>query len=215
MTALVQVIHPDNHVWTVTRRFAPWQRVIQPVNIPAGDYKRYRFAPPRPRRTPAEWRHERRDQRKSQHDREIRGWQWLYLAPLPLVAGLAGQALEALVVGLQILVWLVLLPFALLEVIALLVCGLVLGALRLTGLARARVDVVCRAAGERILSLSVLTVRGSGTAGQLAKALSDHLWKVQRPFDPYRDPVTVALLSRAGTHVVRHHSVWSPSVPAS
>ncbi|MGI6876091.1 hypothetical protein [Amycolatopsis sp. 3B14] len=218
MTAQVQVIHPDDHVWTLTRRFAPWKRVVQPMNIASGEYDRYRAVRTDPRRTPSEWRQERREQRKAK-DREIRGWEWLYLAPLLLVAGLAGQVLEAVVAGLQLLVWLVLVPFALLEMLAQLLCGLVLGALRLTGAARSRLDVVCRVPGDRIVSLTVLTVRGSGATGQLAKALSGHLWQAQRPFDPYRDPVVVALLARAGTHVVRHDSVWqtvsSPSVPAS
>ncbi|MFD4192799.1 hypothetical protein [Amycolatopsis thermoflava] len=218
MTAQVQVIHPDDHVWTLTRRFAPWKRVVQPMNIASGEYDRYRAVRTDPRRTPSEWRQERREQRKAK-DREIRGWEWLYLAPLLLVAGRAGQVLEAVVAGLQLLVWLVLVPFALLEMLAQLLCGLVLGALRLTGAARSRLDVVCRVPGDRIVSLTVLTVRGSGAAGQLATALSGHLWQAQRPFDPYQDPVVVALLARAGTHVVRHDSVWqtvsSPSVPAS
>ncbi|GHE95713.1 hypothetical protein GCM10017786_30220 [Amycolatopsis deserti] len=219
----MQVNHPDDHVWTLTRRFAPWKRVIQPMNIAEGEYRRYRVAAPDPRRKPSEWRHQRREQRRTAREqkldaRKITGWRWLYMGPLLVVAvlavAIAGYVVEAVVTGLQILVWLVLLPFALLEVLAQLVCGLVLGALRLVGAARSRVDVVCRARG-RITSLTVLTVRGSGAAGDLAKALSDHLWKVQRPFDPYRDPVTVALLTRAGTHVVRHDSVWSPSVPVS
>ncbi|AIJ20887.1 hypothetical protein AMETH_0795 [Amycolatopsis methanolica 239] len=69
--------------------------------------------------------------------------------------------LEAVVAGLQLLVWLVLVPFALLEMLAELLCGLVLDALRLTGAARSRLDVVCRVPGDRIVSLTVLTVRGA------------------------------------------------------
>lgn len=49
--------------------------------------------------------------------------------------------------GLQLLAWLVLVPFALLEMLAELLCGLVLDALRLTGAARSRLDVVCRVPG--------------------------------------------------------------------
>ncbi|MDQ0377423.1 hypothetical protein [Amycolatopsis thermophila] len=223
MTALVQVIHPGDHVWTLKRRFVPWQRVVQPVNIASGEYRPYRAVRTDTRRTPSEWRQERREQRRTAREdkldpRRVSGWRWLYLGPLLLVAilviGAVGQVVEAVVVGAQILVWLVLMPFALLEVLAQWLCGLVLRALRLTGAVRSRVDVVCRVPGDRIVSLTVLAVPGFATAGHLARALTDHLWKVQRPFDPQRDPVAVALLNHAGTQVVRHDSVWTgPSSP--
>ncbi|GAB3579381.1 hypothetical protein GCM10027445_47860 [Amycolatopsis endophytica] len=91
----MQVIHLDDHVWTLTRGFAPWKSLVQPMNIAPGEYHRYRALPADPRRTTAEWRKERREQRKTgRQDRGTSGWHWLCLAPLLLVVGLAGQIVK-------------------------------------------------------------------------------------------------------------------------
>ncbi|GAB3579384.1 hypothetical protein GCM10027445_47870 [Amycolatopsis endophytica] len=69
-----------------------------------------------------------------------------------------------------------LVPFALLEMLAQVLCGLVMSVLRLIGVVRGRVDVVCRVPGEKIVPQPVLAVPGSGAAGHLSPRRCRTTW---------------------------------------
>lgn len=202
--------------WTVHRRTTPWQRLIQPANLAVFDYSRYRVAPAREnvfdrskRRRAARQERQEAKQRK----REVHGWQWLYLAPLLIVAvlvvGFAGQVVEAVVYLGVLLLWAVLMPFYLAELLVRTLLGAGLWLARLTGLARTRVDLVGQAGG--IKSLTKVLVPGWGNAGHLVQALADQRRTAATPFDP-RDPAVWALLGGARAEVVEHASVWANPV---
>ncbi|TVT42422.1 hypothetical protein FNH05_22315 [Amycolatopsis rhizosphaerae] len=198
--------------WSIRRKFTPWHRVFQPVNLASGTYLRYRVEQPSEKQRNAlanakQRREKRKAERESRRDeREISGWQWLYLLPLLLVAafavGAVGQAVEAFVYLVQFLIWLVVLPFYLVELLLRFVVGGVLWLARATGLARTRIDVV--GGGERIASLTRILVPGYGNAGHLVRALGETRSKASWPFDPVREPEVARLLAGARAEVVEH-----------
>ncbi|NKQ57945.1 hypothetical protein HFP15_34300 [Amycolatopsis sp. K13G38] len=117
--------------------------MVQPLNIAAGEYVRYRVRPPPEERVTAKERRQQRKQRRDARfgDRELKGWQWLLFPVLlagALVVGFVGEAVEALVALLRLVVWLVLLPFWFAELLARGAMGVPLWLARVTGLAGER-----------------------------------------------------------------------------
>jgi hypothetical protein len=200
---LVKITDKTGRRWTVARRWSPWRRVVQPINIPFRGYLRYGVTVPVPR-GPSRW--ERRG-RKTVSSESFLGAVAEFAGEI--ARGLAGLVwLVAVVVG-----WLVLLPCAVVEFCAQVVAGVVLWLLRLTRCVRSRVDVVSHyPRGGAISSLTVLTVSGFGEAGRLARAVAEEREAARTPFDPHR-PEFAALREKFGARVERHESGPVVAVP--
>ncbi|MEY7971301.1 hypothetical protein AB8O38_04790 [Saccharomonospora xinjiangensis] len=180
--------------WTVTRRLSPWRRVVQPINIPIRNYARYRVTPLVPEKPSGR---PRRKKNRTGEDSLLRSL-------VELVAELVMELVGLVWFFAVVVAWLVLLPFAFVELSAQVIVGAVLWLLRVSGVARSRVDVVARYRRTvNISSLTVLTTSGFGAAGRLAQALAEERRNATAPFDPHRGDVA-AILARFGGRVERH-----------
>ncbi|HVV14179.1 hypothetical protein [Amycolatopsis sp.] len=203
--------------WSVRRRWTPWHRLVQPFNIASGGYSRYRVGPETANlldraKTRRSGRKQERETKRE--ERKITGWHWLYMAPVlvvtVLVVGFAAQVLEALIYLVAVVIWLVLLPFYFVELLARFLAGIVLWLARVVGMARSRVDVV--GGLGQVKSLTKTLVPGYGSAGHLVRALTDQRRTSSVPFDP-RDPSVGTRLTGARAEVTEHASVWATPSP--
>ncbi|MEV6427388.1 hypothetical protein [Nocardia sp. NPDC051463] len=219
----MRVTDTGKRAWYLRRRFLPWRRLVQPFNIGMeGTYFRYKVpvgaAPPSgpravQRPTPrAARRQQRRDDREHKLDR-VEGWQWLYWFPLLLIVlalvALVGQVLELL----MFLLFLVLCVCASIELAVQLIVGTILVVPRMLGAVRSRVDVYTEH-GNRLASLTVLSVPGHWQARQLVVASAELRRSANWPFDPVHDPHVVMLLQQYRAEIIHHESLWSSPIPA-
>ncbi|MEV6911448.1 hypothetical protein [Amycolatopsis sp. NPDC051071] len=174
--------------WLIVRRFAPWLRRIRPFAI-VTESERYREVSFTRGRYTAEARLGFED--------------WLML-------GFAGVQATGLA--------LVLSPVLLVEIAAWLLAGSALWLVRLTGLVRARVDLIAPPPAVRSLApVRVLSVPLSA-ADRLARELAT-LIETTPDFDPENEPRVRKLFSATGARVDRHFGLrWRLSgrrVPAA
>ncbi|WP_344425641.1 hypothetical protein [Amycolatopsis minnesotensis] len=207
--------------WELSRRLSPWRRVIQPINLAFGRYRRYQVVPiggaeetprERARRERAIRASERREIREGMMDRG--GWwllAWPALALWQLIAGFCSTVADRASQWFRVVSAVVLLPFALVELIAQLLAGGVLLLARAIGMARSRVDVLAHPQHfEAVHSLTVLSVAGFGAAGKLVEALRQHLARTNQPFEPAKDQYLAGMLAHFGATVEQHVGMSIP-----
>ncbi|WP_181775741.1 hypothetical protein [Amycolatopsis pittospori] len=186
----MRVSGADGGEWLIVRRFAPWLRRIRPFAI-VTESERYREVSfTRHRGRPAA------EERLGFED-------WLMLA----IAGAHAAGL-ALVVS----------PALLVELVAWTSAGAFLWLARLTGLVRARVDLIAPPPATRSLApVRVLSVPRSA-ADRLTRELGE-LIESTPDFDPENEPRVRKLFSATGARVDRHFGLpWRLSgrrVPAA
>ncbi len=169
----MRVIGTDGGEWLIVRRFAPWLRRIRPFAL-VTESERYREVSFTRGRFAAEGRLGFED--------------WLML-------GFAGAQAAGLALLLS--------PFVLTEIVAWLVAGAVLLLARLTGLVRARVDLIAPPPAVRSLApVRVLSVPRSAS-GSLVRELAT-LVETTPGFDPENEPRVRKLFSATGARVDRH-----------
>lgn len=207
--------------WELSRRLSPWRRIIQPINLAFGRYRRYQVVPiggveetprQRKRRERAGRAAERREIREGMMDRG--GWwllAWPALALWQLITGFFSTVAYRSGQWFRVISAVVLLPFALVELIAQLLAGGVLLLARVTGMARSRVDVLAHPEHfEAVHSLTVLSVAGFGAAGKLVEALQQHLTRTNQPFEPAKDQYLAGMLAHFGARVEQHVGMSIP-----
>jgi hypothetical protein len=211
----VRVKDTGGYSWVITRRLSPWRRKVQPVNYAFGRYHRFRVVPlggveESARAVAKRERVQRReDRRRRLLDMEDRGGFWLLLFPVLLAVNTFATAIsrtswEIRTKG-KFLIGILLLPFALVELLAQLIAGGALLLARVTGMARSRVDVLAEDKEIADLhSLTVLTLPGFSAAGELVSALAQQRAKADRPFDPRQDPELGAMFGHFKVRVEEH-----------
>ncbi|MFK0246427.1 hypothetical protein ACIQUM_17135 [Amycolatopsis azurea] len=171
----MRVTDADGGEWLIVRRFAPWLRRIRPFAIVA-ERERYREV--------SFTRHRGRSVERERPSLEDL-----------LVLGIVGAYT----------VWLTLLlsPFLLTELLAWMVTGAVLWLVRLTGLARARIDLVAPPPAERSLAPVRVVLVPRAAAARLTRELAT-LIETTPDFDPENEPRVRKLFSATGARVERH-----------
>ncbi|EMD28686.1 hypothetical protein [Amycolatopsis azurea] len=171
----MRVTDADGGEWLIVRRFAPWLRRVRPLAI-ATESDRYREV--------AFTRHRGRSadkERLSFEDLLVLGIVLAYAAWLTLILS----------------------PFLLVELLAWTVTGAVLWLVRLTGLVRARIDLVAPPPAVRSLApVRVVLVPRAGAA-RLTRELGT-LIETTPDFDPENEPRVRKLFSATGARVERH-----------
>lgn len=175
------VLDAKGREWTVTRRFLPWRRVIEPVALATFRYRRRRLAqPPRPV--------------KHGGGKKSRGEVIFEMVLTPILS--PHLILFWIFIA---LVLVVLLPLAGVELLAQLVVGGVLAVARALGWARYRVDVIAQT-GRDLHSETVLLLRDG--ARELVDAIRAERQTSERSYRPDPD-------DRVEVRV--HRSVWQPA----
>ncbi|MFC9254839.1 hypothetical protein [Amycolatopsis thailandensis] len=171
----MRVTDPGGGEWLVVRRFAPWLRRIRPIAI-VTESERYREV--------SFTRHRGRSA-----ERERLGFEDV----LMLVFAVTQTAGLALILS----------PFLLAEILAWTLTGAVLWLVRLTGLVRARIDLIAPPPAVRSLApVRVLLVPGKAAA-RLTRELAT-LIETTPDFDPENEPRVRKLFSATGARVERH-----------
>jgi hypothetical protein len=159
------VLDAKGREWTVTRRFLPWRRVIEPFAFATFRYRRRTLTPPRTV--------------KHGGGKKSRGEVIFEMVLTPILSPhlILFWAFIALVL-------VVLLPLAGLELLVQLVVGGVLAAARALGWARYRVDIIART-GRDLHSETVLLMRDG--ARELVEAIRAERQGAERSFRPELD----------------------------
>lgn len=175
------VLDAKGREWTVTRRFLPWRRVIEPVTLATFRYRRRGLTqPPRPV--------------KHGGGKKSRGEVIFEVVLTPILS--PHLILFWIFIA---LVLVVLLPLAGLELLAQLLVGGVLAASRALGWARYRVDVIAHT-GPDLHSETVLLVQDG--ARELVDAIRAERQGAERSYRPDPDD---------RVEVRAHRSVWQPA----
>ncbi|GAB3726024.1 hypothetical protein GCM10027598_44380 [Amycolatopsis oliviviridis] len=171
----MRVTDADGGEWLVVRRFAPWLRRIRPLAI-ATESDRYReVAFTRHRGRPAE------KERLGFEDLLVLAFVLAYAAWLTLILS----------------------PVLLAELVAWSVTGAVLSLARLTGLVRARIDLVAPPPAVRSLAPVRVLLVPRAAAATLTRELAA-LIETTPGFDPENEPRVRKLFSATGARVERH-----------
>ena len=175
------VLDAKGREWTVTRRFLPWRRKVEPLALATLQYRRHRLAqPPRPV--------------KHGGGKRSRGDVIFETVLTPILSP------HLIFVGIFIaLALVVLLPLAAVELLVQLVVGGGLAAARVLGWARYRVDVVAQT-GRDLHSETVLLLRDG--ARELVDTIREERQGAEHSYRPDID-------DRIEVRV--HRSVWQPS----
>ncbi|MEV7548975.1 hypothetical protein AB0N89_05055 [Amycolatopsis sp. NPDC089917] len=171
----MRVTDADGGEWLIVRRFAPWLRRVRPFAIVA-ERERYREVSfTRHRGLPGG------KERLSFEDLLVLGIVVAYTAWLTLLLS----------------------PFLLTELLAWTVTGAVLWLARLTGLARARIDLVAPPPVVRSLAPVRVLLVPRAAAARLTRELAA-LIETTPGFDPENEPRVRKLFSATGARVERH-----------
>ncbi|MFC3453712.1 hypothetical protein [Amycolatopsis speibonae] len=171
----MRVADPEGGEWLIVRRFAPWLRRVRPFAI-VTESERYREV--------SFTRHRGRSAEKERLSFED------LLVMAFVLAYTAGFAL-------------LLSPFLLAELAAWTVTGAVLWLARLTGLVRARVDLIAPPPAERSLAPVRVLLVPRTAAVRLTGELTT-LIETTPDFDPENEPRVRKLFSATGARVERH-----------
>ncbi|WP_037306345.1 hypothetical protein [Amycolatopsis orientalis] len=171
----MRVTDADGGEWLIVRRFAPWLRRIRPIAI-VTESERYREV--------SFTRHRGRSAEK-----ERLGFEDL------LMLGFAATQVAGLA--------LILSPVLLAELVAWAVTGAFLWLARLTGLMRARIDLVAPPPAVRSLAPVRVLLVPRTAAARLVRELGG-LIETTPDFDPENEPRVRKLLSATGARVERH-----------
>lgn len=177
------VLDAKGREWTVTRRFLPWRRVIEPVALATFQYRRRRLTQPT---------------RPVKHGggEKSRGEVIFEMVLTPILAP------HLILVGILIaLALVVLLPVAGLELLAQLAVGGVLAAARAFGWARYRVDVIAHT-GRDLHSETVLLLRDGRQAQELADTIRAERQGAEWSYRPEVDD---------RVEIRAHRSIWQPA----